>query len=185
MVKKESSKKSSKPDEVKDIQDIEAPKLKTMKTDDYNLEIVDDYDSKIDWFWIPNKDPNYEYRFLRDDPKNISIKTGNLLYQKGGWQICPKQHLIKIGITESLISKASKDIELSPDGLCRRGDTILCFMPKELYAKKEAYKQKQANDKMDAITRLIDKGDPNNPRLAGIGHGNMKGIQTAKDLNMK
>ena len=158
---------------------IEGISIKTekVKTDDYTATIVEDYDGKIDPFFLPKKDPNYAYRFLRADDKNLSLKTGNLLFQKGGWQICPRKHLEKIGIKESFISKD----KLAPDGMCRRGDTVLAFMPKELFLKKEAYKEKEASAPVDAIERMIKKGDDS---VRGVGHKDMRGLQTQKQMGM-
>lgn len=139
---------------------------------DYTLEILEDYDKEADAFKIPNEDPNYAYRFLNIQTQNISRKTGNLLYDKGGWQICPREHLKKIGIKDSFISA---------DGTYRVGDVVLAFMPRRLYEKKEEHKRKRAQEPMDAVQRLLKKGDSS---LAGTGHENMKGIQTQKDLGM-
>ena len=160
--------------------DLKKPKEETSTipankvADDYNINIVEDYDGKIDPFSLSNKDPKYVYRFLRDEHKNIHLKTSNMLYQKGGWQICGSEHCKRIGIASS---------ELSPDGLCRRGDTVLAFMPKELFKKKDAAKKREAKEPSDAIRRLIAEGDPN----AGGRemHDSMKGIQTGKALGMK
>ena len=141
---------------------------------DYNIEIIRDFDGIVDPFYLSKKDPNYEYRFLRDEHKNLSIKTGNLLFQKGGWQICQKEHLFKIGIKPS---------EISPDGLLRRGDTILAFMPKKLFLEKEKYKIEKANEPMKAVKRRLSQGDSS---VGGIDiHGTMRGIETAKQLGMK
>ena len=146
---------------------------KETKTGEYSLEIIRDYYGNVDPFYLTKKDPKYAYRFLRDDPKNITMKTGNLLFQKGGWQICPRDHLIGLGL---------KDKELSPDGLCRRGDTILAFMPKELFDEKEKYKSEQANLPVKQIKRLIKQGDPS---VGGVDvHDTMKGLQTQKQLGM-
>src|SRR3990167_11247124 len=71
---------------------------------DYNVEIIRDYYGRVDITYLSKKDPNYEYRFLREDPKNLKIKTGNLLFQKGGWQLTPRGHLLKLGIKEREIS---------------------------------------------------------------------------------
>lgn len=156
----------------------EQPKQQTTeKYDDYTIEIVQDNDAVVDPFYLPNKDPRYEYRFIRADEKNISIKTSNLLHFKGGWQLPPRKHLLKIGLSDTLISKD----KLAPDGLCRRGDTVLAFMPKELYEKKVAHKLKKANEPVDAIKRLIGKGDPS---VAGVGHKDMKGLQTKEQMKM-
>lgn len=148
-------------------------KKEEVKTSDYTLEIIRDYYGNVDPFYLSKKDPKYAYRFLRDDPKNINIKTGNLLFQKGGWQICPREHLLKLGMKEK---------ELAPDGLCRRGDTILAFLPKELFDEKEKYKTEQANIPIKQIKRLIKQGDPS---VGGKDiHDTMQGIQTQKQLGM-
>ena len=148
-------------------------KEKEIKTGEYSLEIIRDYYGNVDPFYLTKKDPKYAYRFLRDEPKNITTKTGNLLFQKGGWQICPREHLLKLGL---------KDKEISPDGLCRRGDTILAFMPKELFDEKEKYKIEQANLPMKEIKRKIKQGDLN---VGGKDiHDTMQGIQTQKQLGM-
>ena len=139
---------------------------------EYTIEVVKDFDGTVDVFYLSAKDPNFEYRFLRDDPKNINIKTTNLLFQKGGWQICPKEHLLRVGL---------KDKDFAPDGLLRRGDQILAFMPKALFKEKEVQKLKDATEPIKAVKRLVEKGDP----AAGAGiHETMKGIQTKKQLNM-
>ena len=143
------------------------------KNSEYGIEIIRDYYGNVDPFYLSKKDPNYAYRFLRDEQKNLSIKTGNLLFQKGGWQICPKEHLSKLGI---------KDRELSPDGLLRRGDCILAFMPMKLYEEKVKYKQERSKEPTKTIGRLLKKGDPN---VGGAEmHESMKGIQTADQLGM-
>lgn len=142
------------------------------KKDDYNVEIIRDFYGKIDPFYLSNKNPQYAYRFLRDDPKNISIKTANLLFQKGGWQLCPKKHLLELGI---------KEREFSSDGLLRRGDTVLAYMPIKLFKEKEKYKIAKAREPLDAVKRLVKEGDSK----AGAGiHETMKGIQTKEKLGM-
>jgi hypothetical protein len=152
----------------------EGLEMASVKQGEYNVEIIRDYYGNVDPFYLSKKDPDYAYRFLRDEHKNLSIKTGNLLFQKGGWQICPREHLLKLGLKES---------EISPDGMLRRGDTILAFMPKKLYEEKNVYKREQANRPMDAIKRLIKEGDSS--QGGKDIHETMKGIQTAKDLGMK
>jgi len=145
----------------------------TVDTGEYTAEITKDYYGNIDPFYLSKKDPKYEYRFLRDEMKNLSIKTGNLLFQKGAWKICSREHLKRLGIEERFIS---------PDGMLRRGDTILAFMPKELYAEKREHKQTRANAPVKAIKRLLEKGDRN---IGGKDiHDSMKGVQTKEELKM-
>lgn len=154
-----------------------APDKTTESAKEYNVEIVRDFYGKVDPFYLSKKDSNYAYRFLRDDSKtggkNISIKTGNLLFDKGGWQLCPKAHLMRLGI---------KETELSVDGFLRRGDTVLAFMPKSLFNEKVAHKDKEAKEKMDAIKRVVEKGDPTQGGTSI--HPTMKGLQTKEQLKM-
>ena len=139
---------------------------------DYTIEVIKDYYGKADVFYLPERDPRYVYRFLRDERKNLSEKTGALLFQKGGWQICKKEHLIKIGVKEEYVAA---------DGVYHVGDTILTFMPKGLYEEKAKVKETEANAPINAIKRLVSEGDPS---ISGVGHKDMKGIQTKKDLGM-
>ena len=144
------------------------------KQGEYNVEIIRDYYGNVDPFYLSKKDPDYAYRFLRDEHKNLSIKTGNLLFQKGGWQICPREHLVRLGL---------KDSDISADGMLRRGDTILAFMPKKLHKEKDVYKQEQADAPMNAVKRMLEKGDPT---VGGEEiHKTMRGIETGKQLGMK
>lgn len=138
---------------------------------EYNAEIIKDYYGNIDPFYLSKKDPKFEYRFLRDETKNLSIKTGNLLFQKGAWKLCSREHILRLGIEERY---------LSPDGLMRRGDTILAFMPKELYAEKLKQKKVKADAPVKAVQRMLDKGDPS---MGGKDvHSSMKGIQPKDKL---
>ncbi len=138
--------------------------------DEYRIEIVDDENFRKDITHLEHQDPGYVYRWLKDEQKNLSMKTSNALHQKGGWQLVPKAHMVKLGYDEQFIS---------PDGWFRRGDTILARMPKELFARKEEVKKKRATAPMDAVQRMINKGDPQ--AAAGI-HNTMKGIQTKETL---
>lgn len=130
---------------------VEAPKaLKANEfTDEYTLEVNSDYDPSADIFRIPKKDPNFEYRYLRDDAERLSITTSTLLHQKGGWQLVPKAHCNKIGFS---------DRDLSEDGFRRIGKHILAFMPKSLYETKVAAKQEKTNLRTSGIKRLIGDG---------------------------
>ena len=139
---------------------------------EYTLEITKDYDGTVDLWHLNNKDPNYEYRWLRHEEKNLSIKTGNMLHDRGGWQLVPKEHLLRCKIIRS-------EKELHPDGTLRRGDTVLSFMPKDLYKLKEDKRKEKADDRIKSIKRMVEKGE------GGKGlHPTMKGIQTAGALNM-
>ena len=93
--------------------------------------------------------------------KNIATKTTNLLFAKGGWQVCPEKHLLGLGL---------KLHELSPDKHLRRGDLILAYMPKRLFQEKEIQRRKTANEPMDSVERKVTKGDPK------------RGLQTKKQL---
>lgn len=164
----ESTVKVDKPEEVV------APKgMETVELGEYRAVVSSDPNAMIDPFYLPGKDPKYEYRFLYMEKKNLSMKTGTELGDRGGWQVCPREHLKRIGISSDM---------LNDKGQYQKGDTILSFMPKELFKKKEEYKRKKANAPQDAVQRLIKRGDP---REGGQEiHDSMKGIQTDKALNM-
>lgn len=160
-------------DKISDVSRETAVLEKNELPSDYTLDVIADYDPSADIFRIPNKDPKYAYRFLRHEDKNLNIKTGALLYQKGGWQIVPKNHLLKIGIRESFIS---------PDGSYRVGEHILAFMPKELHEKKESAKLDKTKMRTNQIDRLLKDGDPT---VGGKEmHKSMRGLQTAHQLGM-
>ncbi len=164
------------PETVKTKETVKINPLKNVteekvKTDDYQVEIIRDFDGVIDPFYLSKKDPDYAYRFLKNEQKNIALKTGNLLFQKGGWQICPRKHLEKLGLKE-------KD-GIGPDGMLHRGDQILAFMPKKLFKEKEAHKHKVANEPMNTVKRLVKEGD--SKAAQGIHH-TIKGLQTKEQL---
>lgn len=145
---------------------------KTTVTDgEYTAEIIRDYDGKIDIFYLNKKDPNYAYRFLRNEFKNLSIKTGNVLLQKGGWQIVPKEHLLRTGIC--------KEGETDANGHYIVGDTILAFIPKSLYDEKEADKREKTLAPKRSVERLLKHGDKS---IGGKIHPSLQGIQTKDDL---
>ena len=147
---------------------------KSEEGDNYTIEIVRDYYNNVDVTYLSNKDPNFAYRWLRYEHKNLSIKSSNLLFAKGGWQLCPKEHLLKIGIKPS---------EIWSDGLLHRGDMVLARMPKKLHEEKLKFKKKEADDQMRQVDRKLKEGD------SSVGgkemHETMRGIQTAQQLGMK
>lgn len=141
--------------------------------DEYTLQVIFDNEN-ADIFRIPNPDPNFSYRFLQVDDKNMARKTSNLLTQQGGWQVCPSEHCARIGFDKNI---------LTPDGSYRIGEHVLAFMPMGHFEKKEQAKAKKANARMEQINRMIKKGDPS------VGatdmHETMKGIQPAHKLGFK
>lgn len=140
---------------------VEAPPANTFN-DEYTLQVDMDYDPASDIFRIPKPSPEYEYRFLRDDQKNMSIKTSNLLKNKGGWQVVPKTHLLKCGYDAA---------RLSADGCYRVGELILSFMPKKYYQIKRDADTKTNNTKMEQIANRAAEGDS----VKGIKSGKMDG----------
>lgn len=119
-------------------------------TSEYKINVIKDYYGRVDIWHLNKKDPNFHYRFLRADTKNLSIKTTNLLFQKGGWQIVPRSHLVnKLGIEKEYIS---------PEGSLKRGDCVLAFMPKKLWLEKEKHKEERANEPMRRVERNLKDG---------------------------
>lgn len=168
-------------------------KTKIEEKDEYNIAVIKDFYGKVDpWHLgkeLHKRDPHYTFRFLRDDQKNLSIKTSNILFQKGGWQLCMRAYLLK---------KEFKNIiklrQISPDGFLRVGDTILSRMPTALYNEKRKYKDKEANARIGAVKRNVDMKDSTGKvtkakeGIPGIGgkemHPSMHGIQTKEQLGM-
>lgn len=137
-------------DEVKgSVVMVAKPKAANEFESDYTLQIDADYDPTADIFRIPKRDPSFQYRYLRDDQERLSIATSTLLHQMGGWQLCPKRHLEKIGFS-------GRDI--SEDGFRRIGKHILAFMPMDFYLKKVAGKQRKTNARTAVIRRNINRG---------------------------
>lgn len=136
---------------------------------EYTMQVIADSGFDVDLFRLPKPDPAYEYRHLRSDAKNMSKKTSALLYQMGGWQVCPKTHLLKIGIKEEM---------LGVDGAYHVGEHILAFMPKKLYLQKKNEEQHRNDIRQEAIKRRIEEGDEDaggvdrekNPSMRGIQH---------------
>lgn len=128
---------------------MEKPKAANEFTNEYTLQVDSDYDPAADLFRVPKKDPEFAYRYLRDDAERISITTSTLLHQKGGWQLVPKAHNLRIGFTER---------DLSEDGFRRIGKHILAFMPIGLYDLKVKGKQDKTQMRTKGIKRLVDDG---------------------------
>jgi len=138
---------------------------------EYKMNVIEDYYGAIDTLHLDREDPKYKYRYLNSNETNLAIKTSNVLADKGGWQLCPRKHLIEnLGIDPRRIS---------PDGLYRAGsDLILAFMPKELYQKKVAIKDKRAAERMGGIDQRLKDGDPSTEAKHG-------GLKTARQLGLK
>lgn len=133
---------------------------------EYTMEVISDNEPGADLFRIPNPDPKFAYRFLRDDKTNMNIKTSNLLYLKGGWQVCPTSHLLRIGF--------KKDI-LQPDGSHKVGELILAFMPKALFDKKMKNEQGKADKAMSGVQAIVNgKSRINQEGVHGISKGSLK-----------
>lgn len=152
------------------IEKVEVKKAVNEFNDEYTLKVDADFDPAADIFRVPKKDPAFEYRYLRDDAERISITTSTLLYQKGGWQLVPKSHSLRIGFSES---------DLSEDGFRRIGKHILAFMPKKYFDKKVAAKQSKTNARTEVIKRLVEDG------ITTVGgremHKSMRGIKSQKE----
>lgn len=147
--------------------------------DEYTMQVISDNEPGADIFRIPNKDPNFEYRFLKDSKENMSVKTSNLLLLKGGWQVCPLKHLERIGIRKDL---------LHPDGSFRVGELILAFMPKAHFNKKMAEDRRKSNAAMAGVKRLVEEGDTslvNIKDVNGIQPGRMDGGRVVFDRRSK
>lgn len=156
----------------KTLEEVKMPESEV--GDEYSIVINRDYYGNADPTYLSKKDPHYAYRYVRYEHKNLSIKSSNLLYAKGGWQLCPREHLLKIGI---------KPREIWSDGLYHVGDLVLARMPKELYDDKMKFKKEQAMEPLLRNKKLLKDGDPT---VGGKEmHESMRGIQTAEKLGYK
>lgn len=147
---------------------------------DYTMQVISDNEPGADIFRIPNKDPNFEYRFLKDSKENMSVKTSNLLLMKGGWQVVPTRHLIET-------NKIDKNL-LHPDGSYHVGELILAFMPKSYFVKKQAEDRKKSNAAMAGVKRLVEEGDTSKVNIKdvnGIQPGRMDGGRVVFDRKSK
>ncbi|MBM4240579.1 MAG: hypothetical protein FJ150_02740 [Euryarchaeota archaeon] len=121
------------------------------------------------------KDPEFEYRWLRDDHKNISIKTSN--YIGGLWRIVPKEHI------DALEKRFNIKLYRAPDGLIRYGDLILGYIPKKIYEQKQKIKAERTRKPIEDVDKTLKEGI-DLKELQGI-HPTLKGIQTKEQLGMK
>jgi len=145
--------------------------LQSQTEDTYDAKIILDYDGAVDITRLEKASPAYAYRYLNTDSGNIAVKTSNLLYAGGGWQIVPRDHALSIGIRKE---------QLAPDGTYRLGkDLVLARMPKDLYEKKMKKKTDKANKKMGIIDEKLEGEDTS---LRGYGGKSMTGIQHKKNL---
>lgn len=168
------------------VEEKPAQKAKPVIDSDYTLEIVKDFDGAIDLFYLNKSDPNFYYRWLKRKDENLAMKTTALrlnsqgeipVSQVGGWQIVPRNHLLRMGICS--------EKELQPDGTYMRGgEMVLAFMPKDLWEKKKAFKQKEAEAPMRQVKRLLNEGDPSVGSDIKAGDKRLKGLQTREALGM-
>jgi len=181
----ENKEESPKTEEVRTPMEVKAPisdapkqfalgqgPLQSQTEDVYDAKIIVDYDGAVDVTYLEKKDPAYAYRYLNINSDNLAIKTSNLLYSGGGWQIVPRDHALKV--------LGLRIEQLAPDGTYRIGkDLILSRMPKELFEKKMNHKTDKANKKMDGIDEKLAGEDTS---LKGYGGKTMSGIQHKKNL---
>ena len=170
-----------------EVQEQENTAAKKPVDKEYTLTVVQDFDGAVDLTYLNKSDPNYKYRWLRIDDKNIVLKTSALMTdgqgkvkfaQVGGWQIVPKAHLIRVGICN--------EKQLSPDGtLTRGGDLVLAFMPMDLWKSKEEFQRSKADAPANQIMNLLENGDPNVGLDISSGKSRLKGIQTKEQLGIK
>lgn len=137
-------------------------KTEVKKNEWPDVKVLKDWD-RTDPLKLTAEDPEYAYRWLRDKSDNISLKTSNDP-NIGYWKIVPSEHL------DELEKKFGIKIERAADGLCRKGDLILAYMPKEFYLEKTKIKQLKAKAPMKAVDKKLAEGD------ASVG------IQTEKQL---
>ena len=126
------------------------------------LEILKDF-YVIDRLYVERKDPNYVYRWLRDQNINISLKTSNDP-QIGFWKICQPEDLDEMKVDPKL---------RSADGLLRRGDLILARMPRPVYERKTEIRTERTKALEASVSQTLREGIPE------------KGIQTKKQLGIK
>jgi len=151
-------------------EELQAEMKKTMehaniRTEWPDVSVLKDW-GRTDPLKLTAEDPQWAYRWLRDKSDNINFKTSNDPTM-GYWKIVPSEHL------DELEKKFGVKILRAGDGLCRRGDLILAYMPKKFWMGKVKIKEERARAARAAIDEMQKDGIPG------------KGIQTEKQLGME
>jgi hypothetical protein len=104
----------------------------------------------------PDKQPGYEYRWIRvstlnnADPRNISAKL------REGWEPVALAEQPKFQLLADPNSRFKDNIEI--------GGLLLCKTPSELVEQRNAYYQKQADNQIEAVdNNLMRQNDPRMP----------------------
>jgi len=104
----------------------------------------------------PDKQPGYEYRWIRvstlnnADPRNISAKL------REGWEPVALTEQPKFQLLADPNSRFKDNIEI--------GGLLLCKTPSELVEQRNAYYQKQADNQIEAVdNNLMRQNDPRMP----------------------
>lgn len=148
------------------------PKEEKSKDGWPDVKVLKDWD-RVDPLKLTAQDPEYAYRWLRDKADNISLKTSNDP-NIGYWRLVPTEHL------DALEKRDKIEILRASDGLCRKGDLILAYMPKKFYLARQEIKKKKAKAPMEMVNRKLKEGIPG--ATPGIVGG---GIKTEKQLGME
>ena len=104
----------------------------------------------------PDKQPGYEYRWIRvstlnaPDPKNLSGKL------REGWEPVGVEEQPRFRLLADPTSRFKDNIEI--------GGLLLCKTPNELVAQRNAHYAKQANAQAEAVDNsLMRQSDPRMP----------------------
>jgi len=168
--KKRGRPKMVKPEVAEETKPQDIKKMETKRDEWPDIKVLKDWD-KVDPLRLTASDPEYAYRWLRDKSDNISLKTSNDPVI-GYWKLVPAEHL------NGLETRFGVKIERAGDGLCRKGDLILAYMPKKFHDEKLKIKQEKARRPLEAVDKMLKGGIPG--AVPGIG-----GIQTEKQLGME
>ena len=104
----------------------------------------------------PDKQPGYEYRWIRvstlnnSDPRNISAKM------REGWEPVALAEQPKFQLLADPNSRFKDNIEV--------GGLLLCKTPSEFVAQRNKYYQQQTNNQIEAVdNNLMRQNDPRMP----------------------